>query len=100
MAWIRREWTPADADEWTKEDWYTIIISPLAYILLMVGVALSLLLLPAGFVVLGLGILVTLLMHWIIDPKLKVVSGEYEKKQREYLEALERAARWKEDHRE
>jgi len=96
MAWMRRTWTPAAADEWTKEDWYTIVISPLAYILLMVGVALSLLLLPAGFAILGLGVLATLLMHWIIDPKLKVISSEYEKKQREYLEQLERAARWKE----
>jgi hypothetical protein len=96
MAWIRRTWTPAAADEWTREDWYTIVISPLAYILLMLGVALSLLLIPTGFVVLALGVLATLLMHWIIDPKLKVISGEYEKKQREYLEELERAARWKE----
>lgn len=99
MRWIRRTWTPPAADEWTREDWYTIVISPLAYILLMVGVALSLLLLPAGFVVLGFGALATLLMHWIIDPKLKVISGEYEKKQRMYLEELERAARWKETSR-
>lgn len=96
MSWIRREWTPADADEWTKEDWYAIAVSPLAYILLTVGTALSLLALPVGYLVLAAGILVTVLMHWIIDPKLKVVSGEYEKKQREYLEQLESAARWKE----
>ena len=29
MALIRRNWTPADADDWTKEDWYAIVISPL-----------------------------------------------------------------------
>jgi len=94
MALLRRTWTPGDADEWTKEDWYTIVISPLAYVLLMVGTALSLMLLPAGYIILAIGIGLTILMHWIIDPKLKVISGEYEKRQRDYLEELERAARW------
>ena len=42
MKFIKRSWTPVEADEWTKEDWITIIISPIAYILMMVGVALSL----------------------------------------------------------
>ncbi len=97
MAFIRREWTPADADEWTKEDWYTIVISPLAYILLTIGTALSLMLFPVGYITLAAGIVLTVLMHWIIDPKLKVVSGEYEKRQREYLDELERAARWREN---
>lgn len=97
MAFIRREWTPADADEWTKEDWYTIVISPLAYILLTIGTALSLMLFPIGYITLAAGIVLTVLMHWIIDPKLKVVSGEYEKRQREYLDELERAARWREN---
>jgi hypothetical protein len=96
MALIRRNWTPADADEWTKEDWYTIVISPLAYILLTVGTALSFLLLWWGFVVLGIGIVLTILMHWIIDPKLKTISGEYEKRQKHYLEELERSVRWEE----
>ncbi len=97
MAFIRREWTPGDADEWTKDDWYTIVISPLAYILLTIGTALSLMLFPVGYVTLAAGIVLTVLMHWIIDPKLKVVSGEYEKRQREYLDELERAARWREN---
>jgi hypothetical protein len=97
VAFIRREWTPADADEWTKEDWYTIVISPLAYILLTIGTALSLMLFPIGYITLAAGIVLTVLMHWIIDPKLKVVSGEYEKRQREYLDELERAARWREN---
>ena len=96
MSFIRRHWTPADADEWTKEDWLAIVISPLAYGLLTVGVALSLLLMPLGYVTLVIGIVLTVVMHWIIDPKLKVISGEYEKRQREYLDELERKARWKE----
>ena len=97
MSFIRRKWTPAAADDWTKEDWITILISPLAYILLTLGIALSLLLNPIGYLMLAAGVVVTVLMHWIIDPKLKVISGEYEKRQREYLDELERQARWEGD---
>ena len=65
MRFIRRDWSTAEADEWTKEDWLAIIVSPVAYILIMIGVALSFLLLWQGFVVLALGIVATVLMHWI-----------------------------------
>ena len=34
-------------------------------------------------------------MHWIIDPKLKALSAEYEKKQQDYLHDLEASVRWK-----
>ena len=33
---------------------------------------------------------------WIIDPKLKAVSSEYELRQAKYLEELERGVRWEE----
>lgn len=94
MSFIRRKWTPAEADEWTKEDWLAIIISPLAYILLAIGTALSMLMLTWGFIALGLGIILTIIMHWVIDPKLKVISSAYEKRQKEYLTQLERKTRW------
>ena len=94
MSFIRREWTPVEADEWSREDYITIVISPIIYVLLMVGVALSFMLLPAGFILLGIGVILTVLMHWIIDPKLKAVSKEYERKQRDYLRQLEAATRW------
>ena len=94
MSFIRREWTTAEADEWTKEDWLAIILSPLAYVLIMLGIALSFLLLWPGFVILAVGIVVTVLMHWIIDPKLKAISDEYELRQKEYIAELERTARW------
>lgn len=94
MSLIRRTWTAREADEWTKEDWITIIISPLCYIMLTLGVIWSLLLQPIGFILLGVGSLLTFIMHWIIDPKLKSISEEYEKKQKEYLEELERIVRW------
>jgi hypothetical protein len=60
----------------------------------MIGVALSFLLLWTGFVILALGIVATILMHWIIDPKLKVISDEYESKQKKYINELERSVRW------
>ncbi len=94
MPIIRRTWTAREADEWTKEDWITVIISPLCYIILTLGVIWSLLLQPIGFILLGIGSLLTFVMHWIIDPKLKSISEEYEKKQKEYLEQLERLVRW------
>lgn len=96
MALIRRKWTPAAADEWDREDWITIVLSALAYIGLAVGVALSGLLLTAGFIVLGISVVLIALMHWVIDPKLKTISREYEKKQKSYLEQLERSVRWEE----
>ena len=97
MAWIKRTWTPHEADEWTKEDWIAIVLSPLSFILITFGLAMSLFLLPLGFVLLFLGIVVTALMFWVIDPKLDVISEDYEHKQREYLEDLEKIQRWEEE---
>lgn len=94
MALIQRKWTPQDADSWTKEDWIAITLSSLSYVLLTVGVAMSFLLLTTGFIVLGLAIVVTGLMYWVIDPKLRKVSSEYEKKQKEYLAHIEDLQRW------
>ena len=94
MAFIRKEWTAAEADEWTKEDWITIILSPLIYLLLTIGVALAFLLMWEGFALTALGIVLTVVMHKIIDPKLRAISEEYEKKQKEYLAELEAHTRW------
>lgn len=96
MGYIKRDWKPWEADEWRKEDWIAIILSPICYILLMVGTVLSILLNIWGFVLLAVGVFLTWLMHWVIDPKLKMISSEYEKKQHDYLEELERNARWEE----
>lgn len=94
MAFIRRKWTAEAADEWTKEDWIAMLLSVLSYITLTIGVALSFLLLTSGFIILAVGIVITLLMYWVIDPKLKTISNEYEKKQKEYLTQLEDIQRW------
>jgi hypothetical protein len=96
MSGIKRRWTAAEADLWTKEDYLTFIISPLVYVLLLIGTALSLFLLWVGFVLLGAGVGLLLLMLWIIDPKLKAISEDYEHKQKHYLEDLEKIARWEE----
>lgn len=96
MAFIKRRWTPKEADEWRKEDWIAILLSVLAYITITVGSALSFLLLTSGFIIFGVGILLTLLMYWVIDPKLKMISSEYEKKQKEYLLQLEKIQTWEE----
>ena len=96
MSFIKRKWNAAEADEWTKEDWMVIIISPLAYVLIMLGIALSLLLFWSGFIILAVGILSIIVMHWIIDPKLKAISDEYELRQKEYIQELERSVRWEE----
>jgi len=94
MGWIRKNWTAADADRWAKEDYLTFILSPLIYFLLAVGVAMSLLLLWYGWVLLGVSVILLVIMIKIIDPKLKAISEDYEVKQKEYLEDLEKIARW------
>jgi hypothetical protein len=94
MALIRRTWTPEAADEWTKEDWIVIVISPLAYFFITIGTALSCLLFTSGFILLGVGIVLTAILHWVIDPKLKAISHEYELKQAHYVEEIERTTRW------
>ncbi|MCX7974828.1 MAG: hypothetical protein N3B16_10070 [Candidatus Aminicenantes bacterium] len=94
---LRREWKPEEAESWTKEDWVAIIVSPIAYALLMIGLALLIFLKLEGLVLFLLGIGATVFLHYLIDPKLKAVSSEYEKKQKEYLERLEMVVRWKEN---
>ena len=37
MAFIRRNWTAKEADEWTKEDLITVIISPVIYCLFTIA---------------------------------------------------------------
>ena len=96
MGWIKRNWTAQEADRWTKEDYLVFVLSPLVYILLAVGTALSLLLLWYGWVILAAAIILLLVMLWVIDPKLKAISEDYEMKQKRYLEDLEKIVRWEE----
>jgi hypothetical protein len=90
----RKGWTAKEADEWSWEDTITIVISPLIYVMLLVGGALSALLVPAGFVILAAGVVLLVVMARIINPKLSAISEAYEKKQKEYIEDLERKVKW------
>ncbi len=94
MSWIRTKWTAEQADQWSKEDYFTFILSPLIYFLLAIGVAMSLLMLWYGWIILGASIILLVIMIKIIDPKLKAISEDYEAKQKKYLEDLEKIARW------
>jgi vacuolar-type H+-ATPase subunit I/STV1 len=94
MSWIRREWTSEAADRWSREDWIAALFSAMAYLLILLGSALSLLAMPVGFMLLGGGILAAAAMYFVIDPKLRAISADYEKKQKAYLERLERLTRW------
>jgi Na+/proline symporter len=93
-SFIKRDWTAEEADEWTREDWLTIVVSPLAYMALMVGAALALLKVWWGLALFIAGLALTGIMYWIIDPKLKAVSAEYETKQKEHLEHLDNVLKW------
>jgi len=91
---FKREWTAAEADEWTKEDWFAIVLSPITYFLWVLGVALAFLNQTTGYVLTAIAAILTWLLFWVIDPKLKAVSEEYEKNQTRYLEELEHSNRW------
>ena len=88
-ALVRRQWTAAEAEQWTREDWMVIVLSPLVLAALMIGVTWSLLLRPGGLIVLAFALLGTGLIWWIIDPKLRAVSAEYEARQGRYIEENE-----------
>jgi hypothetical protein len=96
MGWLRKRWTAQEADRWSREDYLVFIISPLVYFLLALGIAFSLLLLWYGWVILGVSLILLVVMIKIIDPKLKAISEDYEMKQKQYLEDLEKIARWEE----
>jgi 4-amino-4-deoxy-L-arabinose transferase-like glycosyltransferase len=96
MSWIKRKWTGKEAQEWTKEDVIAWILSPLAYLGLTAGIALTLLLKWPGYILLALAIVFTFLIFWIQRPKLEAASEEYEKRQKEYLKELEKIERWEE----
>jgi vacuolar-type H+-ATPase subunit I/STV1 len=96
MSFIKRKWTAKEADEWSKEDTLTVIISPLIYMALTIGIALSALLIPVGFIILAFGILLLFVLIYIINPKLSAISEEYEKKQKQYLHTLDKKMKWEE----
>ena len=93
---IRRTWTPEQADAWTREDWLVVMLSPLVFAALMIGVTKLLLLQIGGVFLILSAVIGTGLMYWIIDPKLRAVSHEYEVQQAQYIEQLEESMQWQE----
>jgi len=73
-----------------------IVLSPITMALFMIGVASLLLLRPGGILMTVGALLGTGLIYWIIDPKLRAISADYEQRQAAYLEDLERGLRWEE----
>jgi hypothetical protein len=98
MGLFKKDWTPVQADEWTYHDILASGFSALSYLLVAIGVAGALLLEWWGFVATGVGIVCIILMFKVIDPKLKAISSEFEARQREFLEHVERIMRWEDTH--
>jgi hypothetical protein len=81
--------------EWSREDVMACILSPLAYFLITVGTPLLLLNQWTGWLITFISLVVIAAMFIIIDPKLKALSEEFEKKQKGYLEELDKIIEWK-----
>ena len=80
--------------EWSRDDLLACILSGLAYFNVLAGTALLFLNQWVGWVMTGITVLQVWLMYVTIDPKLKMVSGAFEKKQQEYLEELDKMIEW------
>jgi Zn-dependent membrane protease YugP len=93
---FRREWTAHEADEWTKEDYWALVFSSPSYLLITIGSGLCFLLPLWGILISGAGLVCAGVMYWIIDPKLRTISLEYEARQKEYLQELDRIMSWEE----
>ena len=91
---IRRTWTAEQAGEWTREDWIVIVLSPLVFASILFGLTKLLLLQISGLWLLLAAIAGAAAIYWVIDPKLRAVSQEFETTQARYLEELERSVRW------
>jgi len=90
---IRRQWTAEQADNWSREDWIAIVLSPLVFAFFMIGLAKLLLGQLSGVLLTLAATVLCGLVYWVIDPKLRAVSSEYEKKQADYAAHLDAGTR-------
>jgi len=95
---FRTNWTPDEADRWTVHDLLACVFGVLAFFLVSVGVAGSILLRPWGFLTLALSAVFAWLTFRVIDPKLRTLSNAFEQKQPGYLDDVERHNRWESGH--
>lgn len=91
---LRREWSPEEADMWTRHDVVAAVLSALCYVLVAVGVAGTLLFETWGYIALVGSIACAWAMFRVIDPKLKALSVAFDLNQAKYLERAERKTRW------
>lgn len=94
MSFWKTEWTKEEAELWTKEDIIAALLIALSFGGIIIGTVYTFLLMPIGFILLGLAIVIGVIGVVIIMPKMQSISREYEKKQAEYLKDLEKIARW------
>jgi hypothetical protein len=94
---IRRRWTADEAQEWTREDWIAIVLSPVVYGCVLFGLVRLLLSQPSGGLLLVAAALGAWIVYWVIDPKLRAVSVDYEQRQADYTAELARKMRWDRD---
>jgi len=94
---IKRTWTAEEAQDWTREDWIAIVLSPMVFAGIMFGLTKVLLLQWWGFIWLAGAVVGSCVIYWVIDPKLRAVSVDYEAQQASYINTLESRMRWKDD---
>ena len=97
---IRRHWSAEEAQDWTREDCIAIVLSPMGFAGIMFGLTKVLLLQWSGLSWLVGAVVGSCVIYWVIDPKLRAVSADYEAQQGSYINTLERRLRWKDDDRE
>jgi hypothetical protein len=90
---FKKDWSPAEAQRWTKEDYLAMVFSVLAYFGFGIGTPMAFFH-WIGYVFLAIGVVSTLIMIAVIEPKLKAVSADYEAKQQQYLLKLQRIISW------
>lgn len=90
---FKKSWTPAEAQRWTGEDYLAMILSVMTYFGLGIGTPVAFFH-WSGYVFLALGGLSGILLTLVIDPKLKAISSDFEEKQQQYLEDLQKIMRW------
>jgi Na+/proline symporter len=93
--WIRRHWSAEEAEDWSREDWIAIVLSPVVFACILFGLTKLLLLQWSGLWGLLGAIVGSVVIYWVIDPKLRAVSLDYETRQAGYIADLDRRLRWK-----
>ena len=94
MQLSRKEWTAAQADEWTIHDLLASLLAAASYMLTVIGTAGTLLLRVWGFIALVAGVISLVLMYRVIDPKLRAMSKAFAQRQDEFLKHVDRTTRW------